>query len=78
MTLAFEWPAMCFSSSTTCYFYKPTLVNENAEIEDGLNSLTTAYKRSVLVCVLISRAILKGLNGTISTHIAPIGSLSLM
>ena len=33
------------SISTTCYFYKPTLVDENAEIEDWLKRLTTAHKR---------------------------------
>ena len=33
------------SISTTCYFYKPTLVNENAEIEDWLKRLTTTHKR---------------------------------
>jgi putative transposase len=33
------------SISTTCYFYKPTLVNENAEIEDWLRRLTTTHKR---------------------------------
>jgi len=34
------------SISTTCYFYKPTLVNENAEIEGWLKRLTTTHKRS--------------------------------
>ena len=34
-----------FSISTTCYFYKPTLVNENTEIEDWLRRLTTPHKR---------------------------------
>ena len=33
------------SISTTCYFYKPTLVNENAEIEDWLKRLTTTHQR---------------------------------
>jgi len=33
------------SISTTCYFYKPTLVDENAEIEDWLKRLTTTHKR---------------------------------
>jgi putative transposase len=33
------------SISTTCYFYKPTLVNENAEIEDWLKRLTMTNKR---------------------------------
>ena len=31
--------------SATCYFYKPTLVNENAEIEDLLKRLTTKHER---------------------------------
>jgi len=30
---------------TTCYFYKQTLVNENAEFEDWLKRLTTTHKR---------------------------------
>ena len=33
------------SISTTCYFYKPTLVNENAETENWLKRLTTTHKR---------------------------------
>jgi putative transposase len=33
------------SISTTCYFYKPSLVNENAVIEDWLRCLTTTHKR---------------------------------
>ena len=33
------------SISTTCYFYKPTLVNENVKIEDWLKRLTTTHKR---------------------------------
>ena len=33
------------SISSTCYFYKPTLSDENAEIEDWLKRLTQAHKR---------------------------------
>ena len=32
------------SISTACYIYKPTLVNENAEIEGWLKRLTTTHK----------------------------------
>ena len=33
------------SISSTCYFYKPTLSDENAEIEDWLKRLTHTHKR---------------------------------
>jgi putative transposase len=33
------------SISTACYFYKPTLVNENGKIEDWLKRLTRTHKR---------------------------------
>jgi len=47
MTLAFELLVDVLLISTTCYFYKPTLVNDNAEIEDWLKCLTTTHKRWV-------------------------------
>jgi putative transposase len=64
------------SISTTCYFYKPTLVNENAEINDWLKRLTTTHKRWGLGLYFASCAILKGLNGTVSACTVSIGSLS--
>ena len=61
--------------SATCYFYKPTLVNENAEIEDWLRRLTRTHKRWGFVLCFASYSIVKGLNGTIIACIVSIGSL---
>ena len=69
------------SISATCYFYKPTLANENAVIEDWLMRLTTTHKRwgvGALACALTSCVILKGLNGTISACTVSIGNWNLI
>jgi hypothetical protein len=78
MTLAFEWPVMCFLVVPPAIFINQRWLMKMLKIEGWLNRLTTAYKRAALVCVLTSCAILKGLNGTISACIVPIGNLRII
>jgi len=50
------------SISIPCYFYKPTLVNENSEIEGCWRRLMVMLCVRNLFCVMTSYKILMGLN----------------